>query len=129
MLDCVASPQISASPLLHVVHRCLDLVCVSDPDPCRAAFAFEGRDSEGNPKQLAAKNVFAGSVHIMEVVKGTKFDDGTARLEADTIADSFFDLYSRRPRIEWWVRVPNHNDIIAMVAKMADDAAEGKSSS
>ena len=80
-------------------------------------------------QKLAAKNVFAGSVHIMEVVKGTKFDDGTARLEADTIADSFFDLYSRRPRIEWWVRVPNHNDIIAMVAKMADDAAEGKSSS
>lgn len=45
------APQISAPSLLHVVYRCLDLVCVSDPDPCRAAFAFEGRDSEGNPKQ------------------------------------------------------------------------------
>ena len=73
--------------------------------------------------KLRAKNVFVGSVHIMEVVKGTAFDDGSATLEPAAIGDCFYRLFSERGD-NFAVKIPDNMDMVSKVAAMADAAAE-----
>jgi NADP-dependent 3-hydroxy acid dehydrogenase YdfG len=46
--------------------------------------------------KLKPLNVYVGEVMVMSSVKGSAWDDGKATLEAATIAQAFFDLYTAR---------------------------------
>jgi NAD(P)-dependent dehydrogenase (short-subunit alcohol dehydrogenase family) len=50
-------------------------------------------------EKLKADRVFVGEVIVMAAVKGTAFDGGQATLEATTIAEKFWSLYSARREI------------------------------
>jgi len=46
--------------------------------------------------KLPSEGVYIGEVMVLGSVKGTAFDNGTATLEARTIAQKFWDLYTAR---------------------------------
>ena len=46
--------------------------------------------------KLKPEGVYIGEVMVMGAVKGTPFDDGSATLEATTVASKFWDLYAAR---------------------------------
>jgi len=46
--------------------------------------------------KLKPEGVFVGKVNVNAIVKGTAFDDGTAKIEPDSVADAFWDLYKKR---------------------------------
>lgn len=49
-------------------------------------------------EKLKPEGIYVGEVIVLGTVKGTAWDDGTAKLEADTIAAKFWEIYSaRRP--------------------------------
>ena len=47
-------------------------------------------------KALESDGVYVGEVVVTGLVKGTAFDSGNATLEASTIADRFWQIYSAR---------------------------------
>ncbi|HEX4340330.1 MAG TPA: SDR family NAD(P)-dependent oxidoreductase [Polyangiaceae bacterium] len=47
-------------------------------------------------KKLAARGVFVGEVTVLGLVKGTLFDSGNATIDADTIAERFYELFRSR---------------------------------
>jgi len=47
-------------------------------------------------QQLKADGVYVGEVAVLQPVKGTPWDNGSATLEAKTIADKFWQIYSER---------------------------------
>jgi NAD(P)-dependent dehydrogenase (short-subunit alcohol dehydrogenase family) len=47
-------------------------------------------------KQLQPEGIFVGEVMVMDNVAGTPFDDGTATLTADQIAEAFWQQYTGR---------------------------------
>jgi NADP-dependent 3-hydroxy acid dehydrogenase YdfG len=47
-------------------------------------------------QRLAPEGVFVGEVMVLGAVKGTAFDSGAATLEASTVADRFWQLYTDR---------------------------------
>jgi len=47
-------------------------------------------------QKLKADGIYVGEVVVLGLVKGTPFDTGNATLEPATIADRFWDLYTRR---------------------------------
>jgi len=50
-------------------------------------------------EQLKPMNVYVGEVMVLGAVKSSAWDDGTAKLEAATVADAFYDLYSSRTAV------------------------------
>lgn len=46
--------------------------------------------------KLKPHGVYVGEVMVQGSVKGTAWDNGSATLEAATVADAFYDLYSKR---------------------------------
>jgi NADP-dependent 3-hydroxy acid dehydrogenase YdfG len=46
--------------------------------------------------KLKPQSVYVGEVMVLSSVKGSAWDDGTAKLEPATIAQAFFDLYTAR---------------------------------
>ena len=46
--------------------------------------------------KLATKGIYVGEVVVLGMVKGTRFDNGTATLDAGAIADKFWDVFERR---------------------------------
>jgi NAD(P)-dependent dehydrogenase (short-subunit alcohol dehydrogenase family) len=46
--------------------------------------------------QLKPRGVYVGEVMVLGSVKGSAWDHGAATLEAATVADAFYDLYSKR---------------------------------
>lgn len=49
--------------------------------------------------KLAPESIFVGEVMVMDVVKGTAWDQGSATLEASTVATRFWDLYRARKAV------------------------------
>lgn len=47
-------------------------------------------------EKLRSDGIYVGEVVVTGLVKGTAFDSGHATLEASTIADKFFEIYSAR---------------------------------
>ncbi len=47
-------------------------------------------------EKLKADGVYVGEVMVLAAVKGTVFDQGNATIEASTVAERFWDLYSAR---------------------------------
>lgn len=47
-------------------------------------------------QKLAGKGVYVGEVVVLGLVKGTRFDSGSATLEASTVAERFWELYQNR---------------------------------
>jgi short-subunit dehydrogenase len=47
-------------------------------------------------EKLRPRNVYVGEVLVLGTVKGTAWDDGNAKVEARTVADKFWELYSKR---------------------------------
>lgn len=47
-------------------------------------------------EQLKPDGVYVGEVVVLSIVKGTAWDQGTATLEASTIAEKFWEIYSER---------------------------------
>jgi hypothetical protein len=47
-------------------------------------------------RKLEPQGVFVGEVMVLGSVKGSAWDNGTATLEAATVADAFYDLYTAR---------------------------------
>lgn len=54
--------------------------------------------------QLKPRGVYVGEVMVLGSVKGSAWDNGTATLEAATVADAFYDLYSSRSDVSRNVR-------------------------
>jgi NADP-dependent 3-hydroxy acid dehydrogenase YdfG len=50
-------------------------------------------------RRLASEGVYVGEVMVRGTVKGTAWDDGTATLDAATIAEKFWESYSSRKDI------------------------------
>jgi len=46
--------------------------------------------------KLKPQSVYVGEVMVLSSVKGSAWDDGTAKLEPATIGQAFFDLYTAR---------------------------------
>jgi len=46
--------------------------------------------------KLKADNIYVGEVMVLSSVKGTPFDSGNATLEAATVADKFWQIYTAR---------------------------------
>jgi NAD(P)-dependent dehydrogenase (short-subunit alcohol dehydrogenase family) len=46
--------------------------------------------------KLKAAGIYVGEVMVLATVKGTSWDDGTAKLDASTVADAFYDLFTAR---------------------------------
>ncbi|HVZ71631.1 MAG TPA: SDR family NAD(P)-dependent oxidoreductase [Polyangia bacterium] len=55
-------------------------------------------------KQLASDGVYVGEVVVLVSVKGTPFDNGTATLEASTVAAKLWDLYKARGEVSAQVK-------------------------
>ncbi|MFT3924012.1 MAG: SDR family NAD(P)-dependent oxidoreductase [Myxococcales bacterium] len=47
-------------------------------------------------QKLKAEGVYVGEVMVMSTVKGTAFDNGSATLDPDAIAETFWNLYQQR---------------------------------
>jgi hypothetical protein len=43
--------------------------------------------------------VFVGEVMVLAAVKGSAWDDGTAKLGAATVGDAFYELYTARREV------------------------------
>jgi hypothetical protein len=54
--------------------------------------------------KLKPHGVYVGEVMVLGSVKGSRWDNGTATLEAATVADAFYDLYSKRSDVSRSVR-------------------------
>jgi NADP-dependent 3-hydroxy acid dehydrogenase YdfG len=54
--------------------------------------------------KLKPHGVYVGEVMVLGSVKGSTWDNGTATLEAATVADAFYDLYSKRSDVSRSVR-------------------------
>jgi NADP-dependent 3-hydroxy acid dehydrogenase YdfG len=50
-------------------------------------------------QKLKPLGIFVGEVMVLGAVKGSAWDNGTATLEASTIADAFYDLYASRSSV------------------------------
>lgn len=50
-------------------------------------------------QQLKQKNVYVGEVIVLGPVKGTAWDDGSAKIEASSVADKFWELYRGRSTV------------------------------
>jgi len=50
-------------------------------------------------QKLKADGIYVGEVTVEALVKGTKFDDGRATLEAATVADAFWELNQKRSEV------------------------------
>merc|ERR1712100_460728 len=46
--------------------------------------------------KLKPDGVFVGKVNVNAIVKGSAFDDGTAKIEPDSVADAALDLFAAR---------------------------------
>lgn len=46
--------------------------------------------------KLKPEGVFVGKVNVQAIVKGTAWDDGTAKIETDTVAEAFWKLLNDR---------------------------------
>jgi NAD(P)-dependent dehydrogenase (short-subunit alcohol dehydrogenase family) len=55
-------------------------------------------------QKLKPRGVYVGEVMVLGSVKGSAWDNGTATLEAATIADAFYDLYVSRSELSRNVR-------------------------
>jgi NAD(P)-dependent dehydrogenase (short-subunit alcohol dehydrogenase family) len=55
-------------------------------------------------QKLRPRGVYVGEVMVLGSVKGSAWDNGTATLEAATIADAFYDLYVSRSELSRSVR-------------------------
>jgi NADP-dependent 3-hydroxy acid dehydrogenase YdfG len=47
-------------------------------------------------QKLKPLGVYVGEVMVLAAVKGSAWDDGTAKLEASTVGDAFYDLFTSR---------------------------------
>ena len=54
--------------------------------------------------KLKSRGVYVGEVMVLGSVRGSAWDNGTATLEAATVADAFYDLYPSRSDISRNVR-------------------------
>jgi short-subunit dehydrogenase len=54
--------------------------------------------------KLKPHGVYVGEVMVLGSVKGSRWDSGTATLEAATVADAFYDLYTSRSELSRSVR-------------------------
>lgn len=54
--------------------------------------------------KLKPRGVYVGEVMVLGSVKGSAWDNGTATLEAETVADAFYDLYVSRRELSRNVR-------------------------
>jgi hypothetical protein len=54
--------------------------------------------------KLKPRGVYVGEVMVLGSVKGSAWDNGSATLEAATVADAFYDLYASRSDITRNVR-------------------------
>jgi NADP-dependent 3-hydroxy acid dehydrogenase YdfG len=54
--------------------------------------------------KLKPRGVYVGEIMVLGSVKGSTWDNGTATLEATTVADAFYDLYRSRSDISRNVR-------------------------
>ena len=54
--------------------------------------------------KLKPRGVYVGEVMVLGSVKGSAWDNGTATLEAATVADAFYDLYASRSDVTRNVR-------------------------
>jgi NADP-dependent 3-hydroxy acid dehydrogenase YdfG len=50
-------------------------------------------------QKLKPDNIYVGEVMVLNSVKGTSFDDGSATLEPSVIADKFWELYKARAEV------------------------------
>jgi short-subunit dehydrogenase len=55
-------------------------------------------------QKLKPRGVYVGEVMVLGSVKGSGWDNGTATLEAATVADAFYDLYVSRSELSRSVR-------------------------
>jgi NADP-dependent 3-hydroxy acid dehydrogenase YdfG len=55
-------------------------------------------------RKLKPRGVYVGEVMVLGSVKGSAWDNGTATLEAATVADAFYDLYASRSDVTRNVR-------------------------
>jgi NADP-dependent 3-hydroxy acid dehydrogenase YdfG len=55
-------------------------------------------------QKLKPRGVYVGEVMVLGSVKGSAWDNGTATLEAATVADAFYDLYRSRGELSRNVR-------------------------
>ena len=55
-------------------------------------------------QKLKPRGVYVGEVMVLGSVKGSAWDNGTATLEASTVADTFYDLYASRAELSRNVR-------------------------
>ena len=55
-------------------------------------------------QKLKPRGVYVGEVMVLGSVKGSSWDNGTATLEAATVADAFYDLYRSRSELSRNVR-------------------------
>jgi NAD(P)-dependent dehydrogenase (short-subunit alcohol dehydrogenase family) len=55
-------------------------------------------------QKLRPRGVYVGEVMVLGSVKGSAWDNGTATLEAVTVADAFYDLYAARSDVTRNVR-------------------------
>lgn len=55
-------------------------------------------------QKLKSRGVYVGEVMVLGSVKGSAWDNGTATLEAATVADAFYDLYVSRSELGRSVR-------------------------
>jgi NAD(P)-dependent dehydrogenase (short-subunit alcohol dehydrogenase family) len=55
-------------------------------------------------QQLKPRGVYVGEVMVLGSVKGSAWDNGTATLDAATVADAFYDLYASRSDVSRSVR-------------------------
>ena len=55
-------------------------------------------------QKLKPRGVYVGEVMVLGSVKGSAWDNGTATLEAATVADAFYDLYASRSELSRNVR-------------------------
>ena len=54
--------------------------------------------------KLKPHGVYVGEIMVLGSVKGSAWDNGTATLEAATVADAFYDLYLSRSELSRNVR-------------------------
>lgn len=55
-------------------------------------------------RKLEPRGVYVGEVMVLGSVKGSPWDNGTATLDAATVADAFYDLYASRSDVSRSVR-------------------------
>jgi hypothetical protein len=50
-------------------------------------------------QRLKGEGVYVGEVMVAGIVKGTPWDNGTANLDASTIANKFWEIYQARAEV------------------------------